>query len=323
MKNIILATDDRYAVPCMVTISSLLCNNDPKDCTIHIMTEGFSDNNLELLEQLRSRFPKASINLKIINREQLKGVILTDRFPISNFFRLLVPSLFDFAKALYIDCDTIITNSIDELWNIDLNNYACGIVEDQACEDITLHNRIYQYTPYYNAGVLLMNLDFWRKHNISYEIIKFMRDYPERCLYPDQDAINSVLVGKLISMPYRFNVQERWYEPQQHWLMHRDKWQEIEEAKKNPVIIHYTGPQKPWMAGCSHPLAHLYFKYKKNVIDESLTEEEDRIRTQQKQALEKEKIERKRRHKHIRRANLFTILFVIETIIFLAYLLFS
>ena len=104
--------------------------------------------------------------------------------------------------------------------------------------------------------------------------------------------------------------------------MHRDKWTQIEKAKKNPVILHYTGPKKPWMAGCTHPLAKLYFKYKADLIMDGKSIEDDQLRTQQKQARMADVIARKKRHKHIRRANLFTILFLIETIAIIAYFFF-
>ena len=323
MKHIILAADDNYAIPCMVTIASILSNNVPENCNINVLTEGFNEENTKLFEKLRQEFVGASINIVVVDKALIKGAIVTERFPISNFFRLLVPMFFDFDKALYMDCDIIVNDDISELWNTDLGDMACGIIEDQACEDITLHNRIHTFTPYYNAGVLLMNLDVWRKENISQRLVEYMKDYPERCLYPDQDAINAILVGKLMPLPYRFNFQERWYEPQQHWLMHRDKWEAIEEAKKKPAILHYTGPQKPWMEGCSHPLAMLFFKYKKFVVENDTSEEDDRIKTQQAQARDKENRERRRRHKHIRRANLFTILFAVETIAFILYILLS
>jgi hypothetical protein len=77
------------------------------------------------------------------------------------------------------------------------------------------------------------------------------------------------------------------------------------------------------MPGCSHPLAKLYFKYKSFVIKEDVSVEDDIIRTRQKQAERAEEIARKKRHKHIRRANLFMILFIIETIAVICYLFLS
>lgn len=323
MNNIILATDDNYAVPCMVTIASILSNNSPQKYAIHVITEGLNETNSALFKKLQDSFSGSSIKLKKVDTDAIKGAITSTRFPIANFFRLMIPDLFDFDKALYLDCDIIVNRNIDNIWDINIEGKACGMVEDQACEDITLHNRIEKYTPYYNAGVLLMNLKVWREKKIASKLIQFMADNPEKCLYPDQDAINHVLCDSIVPMPYTLNFQERWYEPQQYWLMHKSKWNDIEEAKKKPQILHYTGPQKPWMEGCSHPLADLFFKYKKIVTGIENNIEDDKIKTRQESERKREERERKRRHKHIRRANLFMILFAVETLAVLGYIIYS
>lgn len=318
MKNIIFAADDNYAEPCIVAIISLLYNNNPNDCAIYILTQGFNERNKMMFEHLNKRFPDTSINVILVDKGKLMHAITTDRFPLANFFRLIIPDIFDFEKALYLDCDIIVNGNIDTLWNINLGENACGMVEDQACEDITLHNRIMTYSPYYNAGVLLINVKKWRDDNIGNRITQFMKDHPERCLYPDQDAINACLTDDIVSLPYKYNVQERWYEPQQCWLMHRNKWEAIEEAKKSPIILHFTAPRKPWMDDCSHPLSALYTKYKQFLISKNSNISDKEVKKK-----DKEYIERKRAHKHIRRANLFTILFAIETIMFIIYILIS
>lgn len=320
--NIIYASDDNYAIPCMVSILSILRNNNPEECSIYILSLGLNEKNTALLKKVQSLYPQSTISVVELSTEKIKGAIVSDRFPIAIFFRFLIPDLFDFDKALYLDCDTIVNGNIEELWQVNMDNMACGMVEDQVSDDITQHNRIRTYTSYYNSGVMMMNLDYWRKEKLCEQLMKYVIQHPERCLYPDQDAINATLADKIVPLDYKFNFQERWYEAQKYWLMHRDKWSQIEKAKKNPVILHYTGPKKPWMAGCTHPLAKLYFKYKADLIMDGKSIEDDQLRTQQKQARMADEIARKKRHKHIRRANLFTILFLIETIAIIAYFFF-
>lgn len=320
--NLIYASDDKYAIPCMVSILSILSNNNPEECSIYILSLGLNEKNSSLLKKIQHLYPKSKISVVKLSTEKIKGAIVSERFPIAIFFRYLIPDLFDFDKALYFDCDTIVNGDIKELWQVNLDDKACGMVEDQVSDDITQHNRIRTYTSYYNSGVMLMNLDFWRKEKLCEKLMKYVAQYPERCLYPDQDAINATLVDKIVPLDYKFNFQERWYEPQQYWLMHRDKWNRIEAAKKSPVILHYTGSQKPWMAGCTHPLTKLYFKYKANLITEDKSIKDDQLLTQQKQARMADEIARKKRHKHIRRANLFTFLFLAETIAVIVYFIF-
>lgn len=54
---------------------------------------------------------------------------------------------------LYMDCDILVNDSLQELWRTDIEGYACAVVEDQEADDITLQNRIGVYgTPYFNSG---------------------------------------------------------------------------------------------------------------------------------------------------------------------------
>ncbi len=330
MKHIIFASDNNYAMPCMVAMASLLYNTDSKDCDLHILTEGFNERNLTILNRIRERFCEATISLDIIdNNALLKSAITSSRFPIANFFRLLVPQIYDFKKVLYLDCDIIVNRDISPLWNTDITGYVCGMIMDQDCDDITLHNRIYSHNhTYYNAGVMLMNLELWRKDNIADKVMAFMKDFPQCCLYPDQDAINKVVGDQILELSCKYNVQENWFMPKDRWKVHQNKWIKIEDALLSPVILHYTGHDKPWSKVCPHPLKSLYHEYEQFIFSNKndakpiftkATWEAD----SQEYLTTLESLERRKRHKHIRRANVFIILFSLETIVILVYFFIS
>lgn len=315
--HIVLACDDNYCIPCLSTIASLLSHTNPQTCDIHILTTGLNSKSIKALGQLQSLFPLAAINVNKITEEGLlKDAIVSKRFPIANFFRLLIPQIFDYDKVLYLDCDIIVNDDIQHIFDIDITNYACAMVIDQNCDDITLHNRIEKYdTDYFNAGVLLMNLDYWRKENITDKLMNFMHNNPARCLYPDQDAINVLLGNKIFQLPCKYNVQELWYRPQDKWIVHHDKWQEITEALAHPTIIHFTGKNKPWSKRCIHPLAYLY-QYYKNIVMGKGTVDLTSAEIKKHNPTEYFKNES---HRHIRRANLFMALFIGESILLSIY----
>lgn len=73
----------------------------------------------------------------------------------------------------------------------------CKLLIDKRKSDvIVLRNRIGMYdSPYSNSGVLLVNLDYWREHDVARRLAAFVREHPEKCLLSDQDALNVRLHG--------------------------------------------------------------------------------------------------------------------------------
>ena len=94
-----------------------------------------------------------------------------------------------------------------------LNNIAiAGIEEARSKED--KHCDRLGYAPsyrYINAGVLLINLDYWRKYNIEEKCRQYYAKNIDRMLYNDQDLLNALLYDKKAVIPTRYNVQDAFY----------------------------------------------------------------------------------------------------------------
>lgn len=259
---IVLAADDNYAMPCGVCITSILTNNKSEDIKIAILTTGLNDDNINRFKQTASRFNRG-IEIKIIEDSIFQGLQVSDRFPQSIYFRFLIPILFPQEKiALYLDCDIVVNGDIKPLFNVDLASYACACVGDQCGDDIRLKNSVPGVKVYFNSGVMLLNLEYWRKHNISKKCIEYISNHGD-LIYPDQEALNNVLIEQVKIIGYEWNFQELLYLCAKELFLSRDKWQTVEQAKLNPVIIHYTRHLKPWHVECEHPLKDLFIDYQK------------------------------------------------------------
>ena len=149
-----------------------------------------------------------------------------------------------------------------ELWNIDISNYAIAGVLDTMTSDYRTYNRL-KYKPeynYINAGVLLINLDVWRKNNYIRKFMNVIENTPEILKFHDQDVINIVFFDKKLILPFRFNYHEG--------LTHKDLcilytyWDEILKTETNPLIIHFSTSIKPWMKNCFNPYISEFFFYK-------------------------------------------------------------
>ena len=258
--NIALCTDEKYSFPCGVCITSILENNKEEECNIYILTTGLKPKTRQKFIELEEKYQQ-HIEIKIIDSKIFDNLKICDRFPKSIYFRFLLPQLLNEKKVIYFDCDIIITESLRELWQTDIEAYACGVVEDQMSDDIRIQNRIGLNKYYFNSGMLIMNLAYWRKNQIAKELIDFIYNNPEKCVYPDQDALNCILYDKVKFLEYKYNYQALFYLPKEDTFLHKKKWNNLILKKNTPVVIHYTNYTKPWIRSCNHPQKGQFVKY--------------------------------------------------------------
>lgn len=193
-----------------------------------------------------------------------------------------------------MDCDVIVNSSLKSLWNTDITEYALGGVRDRINDSIRLYNRL-DYSMkhgYVNAGVLLINLNKWREQNVFEKAINIASRNPEILKNHDQDIINIIFHDSKRLLDFKYNLLE-YYLYTEDWLyLDRKYYPEIIEACKNPVIVHFCMPQKPWHIECINPYKELYYKYRKLTPwpDLKLTNKKEKLSKKQKLKLFLEKL---------------------------------
>lgn len=261
MIHIALCTDTYYMMACGPCLVSIFEHHAKETCHVYIVTKSLPESDVKGLHQVAEKYGQ-QVTILQVGAEEFRHLKVSEQFRESVYYRFLLPELLpELDKIIYLDCDILVNGSLEPFWQSDINGYACGVVEDQEGDDILLHNRIGVYTPYFNSGVLLMNLDYWREHNLIEQLVDFIYENPEKCIYPDQDAMNVVLQGKVKFMPYGYNFQDLWYSrPWQDIRLHASKFKEVEEWKDHPVVIHFAGRNKPWKRTCKHPYRQYYLE---------------------------------------------------------------
>lgn len=268
--NILCATDDNYTPYCGIMLTSLLENNRDVETAIYILTDGISSENEAILRSLEDKYSCKIFILKV-NADDFKDCPIdpeTDHVSLAAYYRLALTSLLPASlhKILYLDCDMIINGPLSALYNTEIDNVACGVVKDEASMWNIHYNRLGVAKdtthPYFNSGVLLINLDYWRKHNIQHQCMECITANKSRLAFHDQDTLNLVLAGKVKYLPVKYNLQRELLLQEVFNEVSSSEQEEILQACKNADIIHYTGSSKPWVKGCKHPLAFLWLKYK-------------------------------------------------------------
>ena len=256
--------DSNYVEYCAVTLVSLFENNRGEPFCVHIVAGGLSSDEQEVLSDLAASY-KNQVLFYTPDEKLLEGFAIrkfSKRISMATYYRCilseLLPETVD--RVLYLDCDIVVLGSILPFWNTSLEGIGVAAVEDVGYDEAERY-KILQYPKedsYFNAGVLLVNLDYWRKHDMANACIDYYHKYPERILFNDQDLLNSILHKDKKLVDLRWNVQDGFY---RNPKVMSDSWKKkYGEVLKHPVILHYTN-RKPWDYDSQHPLRQEYFRY--------------------------------------------------------------
>lgn len=129
------------------------------------------------------------------------------------YLRLFTPSLLPNAdKALYLDCDLIINGNLKELFDTNIDGFAVAAVRNATLSYIIVKYYLgfdYWEDGYFNIGVLLMNLKFWRERNLQNLLFSYLSSY--RVSLQDQDALNIILHGYVLWLHPKWNCRTGYF----------------------------------------------------------------------------------------------------------------
>lgn len=260
--NIALAANEKFARPCMVTIVSILENNTDNDCHIYVLNTGYEDKTVQKFAQLAKIYNR-EIKLIEVSKDRFIHLRINERYSIFTYFRFLLPEVLeDCDKCIYLDSDVIVRHSLADFWNVDISGKACAVVGDQNADSILGSNRLkIKGLHYFNAGVLVMDLAYWREHHLCEALIEELAIHKEDYIYNDQDAMNALLYDKVVFVSFKYNFQNELYLKNRYISF--EYWDDIDKSAKDPVIIHYCAAIKPWHSNCIHPAKDEYWEYAK------------------------------------------------------------
>lgn len=157
----------------------------------------------------------------------------------------------DISKILYLDCDLVCRGSLLPLYSEETGDDIVLGVDDVLSKDNTVRLSLGKYI---SAGVMLINLDAWRKEDCCGKLLKYVElncGNSERLKYHDQDAINAVLNDRIRMVDSKWNAQTSSY-------LGSEKQNFI---GKTAIIVHFVSDRKPWVEGAESPFAYEYFHY--------------------------------------------------------------
>ena len=183
---IFFSTDNNYIPYLDVAISSLIANASKcYQYRIIILNTGLLPENIAKVK--RNEQPGFVIEFTDISKcvEKIKNRFKNIyHFSIVTYYRLFIATLFpQYGKIVYLDCDLVVLGDISELYNTDLGSNILGAAPEQFVQN-TAEFRDYAEIAlsidpdsYVNAGVLLINLNAFRKNHIEGKFINLITQY--------------------------------------------------------------------------------------------------------------------------------------------------
>ncbi|MDY6069434.1 MAG: glycosyltransferase family 8 protein [Opitutales bacterium] len=259
--DICFAPDENYARCCAAAVVSISDNAKAGETFVfHILHNAeLSQKSLQMLQTLKSKKDNFSVKLHLVGDEEFRGFPDYGHQPV--WYRFKIPQLIQAKKVLYLDCDVIANASLADLFAEDLNGFALAAVKDNIYKKLGKKYKLPKNQPYFNSGVCLINCEYWRKNDLCGQFFDYIKQDPNRAWLLDQNILN-ILFGaktKIINLKYNFQYVPRFAFESCYFADLR----QYKEALKNPVIIHFFGEVKPWVAGLGalHPMQEKFITY--------------------------------------------------------------
>ena len=224
-KAVVLAANYAYVEQVMTTIKSICYHN--RSIQFYLINSDFPNEWFKQLNKRLERYDSEIINCRVTS-EQISRYKTDISYTV--FLRYFVSDFVKEDKALYLDCDLVVTKNLDNLFETDLQDYPLAAVRDYG-------GRVYYGREMFNAGVLLINNRLWKQENMSQRLIDLTNEWHDKVDQADQSILNMLFENRWIEMEFDNN----------HVVIHKQFTDyELPAGQDYPGIIHYLSHRKPW-----------------------------------------------------------------------------
>ena len=266
--NVVFATDNNYAQHTAVAMASVLWNTKhPEKVRFFVIDDEIKEESKEKISTTVEKL-KGNVEFLKIKNSSLEQCFVSGGISRTAYFRIDIANILDksIEKVIYLDCDLLVYDDIVELWSFDMHGkpiaavcdfgiMASGRIRKQKHDCIGLRFD----EPYFNSGVLLMDLKQWRKNAYAKDIIDIVthNQLPNH----DQDALNKYFSNNWQALPLRWNVIPPVFNMFLKIVVKPELRKLAIEAKRNPAIFHYAGGYKPWEYEIYEGFNEKYYEY--------------------------------------------------------------
>jgi lipopolysaccharide biosynthesis glycosyltransferase len=252
--SVVLCADKNVEVGLHVTLYSLL-ESSRQRIRINLILSGYHSHDLAKIYNTLERF-NGQYELHIIEADDSRFAkyrgLHGNKF---TFMKLMVPEFLDDHRVIYLDSDLIVQRDLSDLFNLDLKGYVVAArgsanIEWQLERKFFTSLGLNEKAKYFNAGVMVIDLQRWRVSGITKKCFEFAEKYPRELIVADQTVLNYVFYENQF-----FELDSSYNHP----------LYSTEPVIPIPVppgkIFHFVGSPKPWdfmgeILHANYPLFH-------------------------------------------------------------------
>lgn len=236
---VFFAVDDNYAPFLGAALESITQNASRKYIyNLHVLNEGLNEQNLARLSGYSDE------NFNVIFNDVAEGIRamsnrihVRDYYTKATYYRFLIADMFpEYDRGLYLDCDIIVNGDISLLYNCPLGERFAAVMREEVMTEYDVYGTYVETVlgidraEYFNAGVLVLNLDLMRRVDIQARLMDIMKEYTFT-VTQDEDYLNVLFHGNVLHLP-------------QHW--NKNSFPGCEDENDPAKIVHYKINWKPW-----------------------------------------------------------------------------
>lgn len=284
---VVFSANDFYAPYLATTLTSIREHSSKtQNYDIIVLNTDISAEHQDTLRNIFTNYSNFSLRFYDISPHEarFKNLFRRGHFTIETWFRLLLPEILqNYDKVLYLDTDLIVESDLAELYATNVADYLLAASRDP--DTAGLYNgysrtkrhymdnilKIKHPYNYFQAGVILFNLTEFCKTFTTDELFTFASSMDFELL--DQDVLNCLAQGKVKFLDMSWNLMTDWEFIRIKDIISKapkNLADEYAEARQNPKIIHYAGPEKPWQNPDSDLASHFWHYAKQTEFYETI-----------------------------------------------------
>ena len=247
-KTIVLAGDRNYTTQLETTIKSILYHN--RDVKIYILNQDIMPDWFRKPRKIARMLGSEIIDVKLPEQAVFQNWKKQAHISSIAYARYFIPDYIQEDTVLYLDCDLLINDKLDSLFEQDVREHYIAAIRDANGQG-------------FNTGVLLINNEKWRQEKLKERLIeqsirttKEVEEGRFEHFNGDQTIFNQVLQDDWLELDRAYNLQVG------HDIVALyNNWQEHLAFNGKPVVIHFTTYRKPWTTLIANRYRDLWWQF--------------------------------------------------------------